>query len=98
MKKTPLARMGKEYKKNYNAYRKFAPVFLAAHPYCEMPSETGAASCMRQAVEIHHMKGRGPHGAWLCREEWCLAVCDECHKYIENNKRIARRRGVIKYR
>lgn len=78
------------------AYKNMKEHFLRARPYCEFPSETGAPVCMRPATQVHHMKGR--LGPLLCDTRFWMAVCMECHDYIETHKNVARQRGAILYR
>jgi hypothetical protein len=68
---------------------------LETRIYCEMPSRTGAPSCLNRATQIHHMKGRT--GPLLCDVTWWLAVCQDCHTYIEDHKKEMRTRKVILY-
>ena len=94
MKKTRLKRQSAKRKHEAFLYRSLAKFYLLRHPYCEMPSESGAPTCMRRAVQIHHMHGRT--GTLLCDVSFWLAVCRECHDYIHQNGKEARKRGVLK--
>lgn len=60
-----------------------------------MPSETGLPTCFRKATQVHHMKGRT--GSLLCDTRYWLAVCQECHRYIEDHKKWSRQKKVIHY-
>lgn len=71
----------------YISLRKF---YLKEHPYCEF------LTCLRPATQIHHKKGC--YGAMLNDTRWWLAVCQQCHTWIENHKNEARSRGLILYK
>jgi hypothetical protein len=82
-----------ETEKNLRAYRIFKPIYLKAHPYCEM-----FANCLRRATQIHHMNRRGHHYRHICYEPWLKATCNQCHQFVENHKKEARQMGLILYK
>lgn len=47
-------------------------LILKHRPYCEMPDESGAPTCMNRATHVIDVPGRH------CK--WTMAVCDDCHK------------------
>lgn len=94
-RKKPMRRASKQRAAEYATYRSLKNYFLSQRPYCEMPSETGAPTCLRTATQVHHIKGRS--GALLCDTRWFMAVCQECHDYIENHKKWARQKKLILY-
>lgn len=69
-------------------------MFLAEHPFCEVPISIEVPGCLVRSSEVHHMKGRGIH--FLSEEHW-LAVCHSCHQWIEDHKKEARVLGLIRY-
>lgn len=60
-----------------------------------MPSSSGAPTCLKSATQIHHMRGRT--GGLLCDTRYWLAVCQDCHRYIEDHKKWARQKKLIQY-
>lgn len=94
-RKKPMRRASKQRAAEYATYRSLKNYFLSQRSYCEMPSETGAPTCLRTATQVHHIKGRS--GALLCDTRWFMAVCQECHDYIENHKKWARQKKLILY-
>ena len=58
--------------------------FLAGHPYCERCQ-------IREATQVHHKKGRT--GQLLTAEEYFMAVCADCHSFIELHPQQARDAG-----
>lgn len=86
------ARANREYSVRRKAY-------LAAHPFCE--AHESIAHFLRwpigipipQATEIHHMKK--PKCKYLNDEGTWLAVSAWAHRWIEDNKSIARRLALL---
>lgn len=95
MKRTPLRKVSKKYAKELATYRSLKKFILGKRMYCEMPSRTGCPSCLNRATQIHHKFGRGKN---LNSVIYWLAVCDSCHKYIEEHKNEARKMGLILYK
>jgi hypothetical protein len=92
-RKEPIRKVHPETKKNLMAYMIFRPYYLRMHPLCEL-----ILDCMRPAVDIHHVRGHGYRGRWLCDERWIKAACREHHRFIHDNMNDARSRGLIKKR
>lgn len=93
MKRTPLRKVSKKYAKELATYRSLKKFILGERYYCEMPSRTGAPSCLNRATQIHHMKGRGKN---LNSVVYWLAICNDCHRYIHDHANEARKLGVLK--
>ena len=70
--------------KQMNEYRKVRIEFLKDHPKCQ-------ACNFQSADQIHHKKGRT--GSLLVDTKYFLAVCDDCHRFIENNPLEALKMG-----
>ena len=70
----------RRYQRRLYAYK--VREFLSSHPDCER--------CKREAHDVHHRCGRGKN---LMREETWSAVCRECHEWIHQNPKEARRKG-----
>ena len=69
------------------AYRSLASFYLKKHPYCEI------GSCMNEAGQIHHIRGRSKD--FLCDTRYWLAVCIGCHDWIHSNMKKARELRLI---
>lgn len=75
--------------KETKEYSKLRKIYLDKHPMCE----AAIHNCSLKASEIHHIKGRGSN--YLLCEEW-MAVCRNCHTWIENNPIDATSKGFRK--
>jgi hypothetical protein len=71
--------------KLYSLRRK---VFLQNHPMCEAHVQ---GVCTGPATECHHKKGRV--GNDLLDETNWLALCHNCHEYVENHREFAMEKG-----
>lgn len=60
---------------------------LSERKHCE----ARVPGCTIRATEIHHMKGR--IGSLLTDKRYFLAVCRNCHNYIEMNPLWAKEKG-----
>lgn len=86
--------MSKRRAKELKTYRELKMFILGKRPYCEMPSRTGAPTCLNPATEIHHVRGR--YGPMLNDTRYWIAICDDCHKYLHEHANEARKLGVLK--
>jgi 5-methylcytosine-specific restriction endonuclease McrA len=64
-------------------YAKLRKIFLFNHPVCER--------CGGQSQEVHHKKSRT--GEHLLDESNFMAVCRNCHQYIEENSKESLEKG-----
>lgn len=79
----PVSDKRKKQNAEYSVLRK---AFLEEHPICQV--------CHSEASDqIHHKAGR--EGEWLTNAEFFLAVCGDCHDFIENNRAEAKIRGWL---
>lgn len=62
-------------------------IYLKEHPMCE----AHLTGCLNNSSEIHHKRGK--IGDDLIDETMFLAVCRECHNFIENNRTFAIEHG-----
>lgn len=62
--------------------------YLLIHPSCEAKI---VSNCSMEATEIHHKAGR--LGSLLVDDTNFLAVCRNCHQFIELNPKIAKELG-----
>ena len=53
--------------------------FLLEHPMCQVH----IIGCYNQSSQVHHAKGRT--GSLFLDKRYWIAVCDFCHKFVENN-------------
>lgn len=60
--------------------------FLLDNPWCQC----GRPGCTKNSTEVHHKRGRG---RWLNFVEFFLAVCHNCHEWIENHPTEAKELG-----
>jgi hypothetical protein len=106
MKQTPLKRVGKNKARESNRYWRLRLKFIQDHPFCEFPSYRNGTehalqpvftlSCTNRTASIHHMKGQ--HHKIMNDTRYWLATCQKHHAWIEDNKREARKRGLILYK
>jgi hypothetical protein len=75
--------------KSYSLIRK---AFLIKHTKCQ----AGLPGCSISSTEVHHKKGR--IGSLLIDTNFFLAVCRNCHDYIENNPSEAKELGLSESR
>ena len=75
--------------KSYSLIRK---AFLIKHTKCQ----AGLPGCSISSTEVHHKKGR--IGSLLIDTNFFLAVCRNCHDYIENNPSEAKDLGLSESR
>ena len=86
MKKTAMRRVSKRRAKQNREYSILRKAYIADHPQCE-------ACNKRKSTEIHHKARRV--GRTLCAVEYFMAVCRQCHNYIEANPAWARQHGYM---
>jgi len=88
VKQSPIPRRSEKRSKEERLYTAKRLLFLAEKPMCEACI---SGVCTRRATEVHHKKGR--IGELLLNILFWLAVCHECHEYIENNRTFAIEQG-----
>lgn len=67
-------------------YSKLKAQYIAIHQICEV------VGCNRQAVDIHHMKGR--ENDLLLDTNFWMAICREHHIYYTENSKEAIEQGI----
>ena len=75
----------KDDNKEYNKERK---LYLKANNQCEAKLQ----GCKKVATQIHHKKGRV--GKLLTDVRYWLPVCEDCHRRIEDNPKMAYEKGL----
>lgn len=93
-RRTPLRRVSKRRAAELKVYASLKNYILSQRIYCECPSRTGAPTCLNEATQVHHLRGR--HGELLNDTRYWLVVCDTCHKYIHSHGRESRQKGLLK--
>lgn len=73
-------------------YLKLRKVFLEENPFCQAKLK----NCTFEANQIHHQMGRV--GLLLTDTTNFLAVCHQCHQWIELNPLKAKELGLSKSR
>lgn len=87
--------------KRLKEYARLRKTFLEEHPRCEY-EETGCSllagfvafpvPCTRAAVDVHHMKRRGPY---LNDTSTWLAVCRFHHTFLHDNVADSKMKGYL---
>jgi hypothetical protein len=77
---------GRAMEAKMRIYRRRRIVFLAAHPFCAVLPD-------RRSETIHHQRGK--IGPLLLDERFWIATSLEGHRWIDDNKAEARRRGLL---
>ncbi len=80
-------------RKSLAEYRKVRALYLKAHRFCEICPKRKPSKSAKLASDIHHTHGRAGH--LLTDQSHFLAVCRECHNWIEGNRGIARSNGWL---
>jgi hypothetical protein len=78
MKKSYIKKVSKKMGKTTRSYSKQRIEFLLNNPMCHAK----IFNCTLGSTEIHHKKGRDKYH--LDIDTW-LAVCRNCHNWIEHN-------------
>ncbi len=94
LKRTPLAKMGKDKARETRKYWPLKAAFLIEREFCEVPLEVH--DCTIRATTVHHMKRQ--QGNMMNDTQWWLPTCLNGHTWIEDNKNKARALGLILYK
>ena len=82
-----MRKVSKKQSANLRQYKKVREAYLESNPNCEAKLN----GCTFESTEIHHKKGR--IGNLLQDDTYFLAVCRNCHHYIELNPIEAKEKG-----
>ncbi len=97
MKRTPLRKMSKSKAVEHRKYLKLKREAFSTYKACEFSEwNSPVASCTRPATDIHHCNGR--IGKMLNDQKYWIFLCREHHQWVEDNKKEARKRGLIVYK
>jgi hypothetical protein len=80
--KVEIKKVSSKESKRQRAYKELRDSYLEKHPLCESCSTS-------RSSEIHHKKGRIGENLF----NHFLAVCHDCHVWIENNPELAKEQG-----
>lgn len=82
-----IRKVSKKQASKLNVYLKLRASYLTAHSYCQAKTD----NCSYNSTEIHHRRGR--IGNDLTDVNYFLAVCRNCHNWIEDNPKEAKELG-----
>lgn len=86
------ARVSRAKREKDSGYTAAAKAFKQRHPVCQAQ----LPACTRATTEVHHKRGRS--GGNLMDEATWLAVCRNCHRWIEEHPDDAKARGFSENR
>lgn len=91
LRRTHLRRCSLKQQRALARYYELRRAFLAENTLCE-GFKVGLAGCEGDAVEVHHVQGRGIHlndvSSWL-------PMCRQCHTWCHQHPSQARARGWL---
>ena len=82
-----MKKVSDKRRRQLSEYTKIKKEYLKLRPYCEC----GTRGCSRVADQIHHKRGR--ENERLLDKKYFLAVCGNCHRWIEDHPEWARAHG-----
>lgn len=85
--KKKMRKASKKYAKQLKTYNSLKEEFLLVRDICECCKDA-------RAEQVHHKAGRGKN---LNKVETWMAVCQQCHRHIEDHKQWARAMKYILY-
>jgi len=88
VKRAPIPQRSEKRSKEERMYSAKRIIFLGEHPMCEAHI---SGICTNHSTECHHKRGR--IGKDLLDETMWLALCHNCHEYIENHREFAMEKG-----
>lgn len=87
-----MRKVSKKQSANLRQYKKVRESYLEYNHDCEAK----LSDCSYEATEIHHKKGR--IGNLLQDDTYFLAVCRNCHRWIEEHPKESKELGFSKSR
>ena len=88
-----ISPVSKKRQVEMDEYSKKRIAFLALKPFCEANL---VGTCTRTSTDVHHKQGRVAEN-FLTIRTW-MAVCRNCHTWIENNPKEAKELGFSESR
>lgn len=86
-----IRQISKKMQKAGDVYSKKRVAFLALHQFCQAK----LPCCTGRSTDVHHKRGRGKW--YLVMSTW-LAVCRQCHQWIEEHPEEAKELGLSESR
>jgi ribosomal protein L32 len=86
--KNRINKVSEKKKKEDRAYYALRDVFLKNHPQCKLNLQ----GCFLRSTDVHHVHRRGQN--YLNVKTW-MALCRNCHEYVERHPKESRERGWI---
>lgn len=81
--KPSIKKFSNKTRKQVAQYMELRDIFLKDFPLCA----ANLIGCTKIATDIHHMQGRGIN---LLKTDTWIAVCRNCHNWIESHPREAK--------
>lgn len=91
-KQKKIKPISESHKKTLNEYKPIREAYLLKHKYCE----ANLKRCTKVATEIHHKASK--IGKLYTDDNNFLAVCRNCHTWIEENPKEAKELGFSENR
>lgn len=89
----PIRKISEKHQKTVNEYSGIRKEFLEKYPNCQAKLK----GCLIKADQVHHQSGKSSKEQYLKVEDF-LAVCGNCHTYIEEHPAFAKENGFSKNR
>lgn len=83
----PIKKVSKKRQTQEQIYKKLKSVHLDTWTLCQF------RPCGNSSTEIHHMNGR--NGDRLIDVEYFMAICRNCHTWIHEHPKEARKKGYL---
>ena len=91
-KKTRISPMSEKRTEQNKIYLIRRPLFLATNTDCKINSE----DCTKKTKDVHHTySGKNRNKYFLDETTW-IAICRNCHNWIHDNPKQARKIGYLK--
>lgn len=84
----PIKKVSDNQKKVIEAYSSLRKVFMKKNPICQAKVKCNG----NPSTDVHHKAGKATKLLYLDQGKW-LAVCRECHNYIEEHPEEAKEKG-----
>lgn len=93
IKAKPIPPRSQNRSKEERLYSAKRIIFLQEHPMCEahLPG-----ICKEYSSEVHHKYSGKDREEFFIDEKTWMAICRNCHNWIHNNSRDARKLGFLK--
>ena len=89
----PIRKISVKHQQTINEYSVIRKEFLEKNPNCQVRLK----GCLIKADQIHHQAGKSSKKQYLNEDDF-LAVCGNCHSFIEVHPEFAKANGFSKSR